>query len=162
MCKHKWHYCLTFFFLFFNINVIQPIVLCWFTQFSSHFLPDIVLAFALPEFYRAWLMAISCLDASCKCVCIYINPQESIVQVHFWSVRTGYPHLVCQPLTDQNHLGNGHQPASVLPGLQTDQSESVSISYISFSLFWLDAHVTVYIIVHLTWIRSLLQFLHIV
>lgn len=42
------------------------------------------------------------------------------------NVRTdgpGYPHVVCQPLSDQNHLGDGHQSTPVLPGQEADQSE---------------------------------------
>lgn len=56
------------------------------------------------------------------------------------NVRTdgpGYPHVVCQPLSDQNHLGDGHQSTPVLPGQEAEQSEHLFYFPNWFTLFTL-------------------------
>lgn len=44
-------------------------------------------------------------------------------QAHLWADGASHPHVVCQPLSDQNHLGDGHQPASVLLGQKAKQGK---------------------------------------
>lgn len=34
--------------------------------------------------------------------------QESSNQAHLWADWPTHPHVVCQPFSDQNHLGHGH------------------------------------------------------
>lgn len=39
---------------------------------------------------------------------VCFSRQESSNQAHLWADGPPHPHVVCQPLFDQNHLGHGH------------------------------------------------------
>lgn len=57
--------------------------------------------------------------------------QKSGNQTHLWTNWSAHPHLVCQSFSDQNHLGDGYQPAPVLPGKKTKQSRFLCLWRIS-------------------------------